>query len=137
MRTVLRLIIGCGLAGALGACGHAVNLTPLDGGQPGRGGSAFTGAPLMVKLDGKVYHGRWRNGAGADALPIPVNLPADAPIQVGRFYGQRAAGGSGVAEFTAKDGSSLVCRFRYERGQFSGSGLCESNHGRTFSLLID
>jgi hypothetical protein len=137
MRTVLRLIIGCGLVGALGACGHGIELTPLDGGQPGRGGTAFVGAPLMVKFDGKVYHGHWRNGVDAETLPEPTRVSANAGIQVGRYYGQRGAGGSGVADFTAKDGSSLVCRFRYERGQSSGSGLCQSDQGRTFSLLRD
>jgi hypothetical protein len=137
MRKALRLIIGCGLAGALGACGHVVNLTPLDGGQPGRGGTAFMGAPLMVKVDGKVYHGHWRTDGAQDALPVPTKVAANGPVQVGRYYGQRGASGGGVADFTAKDGSSLVCRFRYERGQDHGSGLCESDAGRTFSLIID
>ena len=137
MRAALRLIIGCGLAAGLAACGHTVDLQPLDGGQPGRGGTAFVGAPLMVKLDGKVYHGHWRTGADADDLPAPIQLASNAPIQVGRFYGQRGAGGSGVADFSAHDGSRIVCRFRYERGQSMGSGLCASDKGRTFSLRID
>ena len=137
MRRALRLIIGCGLVAALGGCGHTVSLTPLDGGQPARGGTAFLGAPLMVKLDGKVYHGHWRTGIDAEELPAPVRLASNAPIQVGRYYGQRGAGGTGVADFVAHDGAHLVCRFRYERGQAMGSGLCESDKGRTFTLQID
>ena len=73
----------------------------------------------------------------AQDLPAPTRVADHAPVQVGRVYGQRGAGGSGVADFNAKDGSHLVCRFRYERGQASGSGLCESDKGRTFSLQID
>ena len=137
MRGLVRLIVGCGLAGALGACSYSVNLTPLDGGEPGVGGTAFMGAPMMVNLDGKIYHGHWRTGVDAQDLPAPTRVADHAPVQVGRFYGQRGAGGSGVADFNAKDGSHLVCRFRYERGQASGSGLCESDKGRTFSLQID
>jgi hypothetical protein len=139
MRKALRLFIGLGFAGGLGACGHTVALTPLDGGEPVLTTQAFAIEPLRIKLDGKTYHGRWRTVASVQDLPVlqPDPVAPPEPIQVGRYYGQRGAGGYGVADFVAKDGSSIVCRFRYERGQSHGSGLCRSNTGRSFSLMID
>jgi hypothetical protein len=134
MRGILRLIIVGGLAAGLAGCEHQLSLTPLDGGQPGVGASQVRG-PLLVKLDGKVYRGHWRTGAAGGDLPAPK--VDRAPVQVGRYYGMRGASGYRVADFVARDGSTLVCRFRYERGQENGSGLCQSDRGRTFSLVID
>jgi hypothetical protein len=134
MRKVLGPILGCGLLAGLGACSHAVDVTPLDGGEPGRGGTRFLSrdGPLAINLDGKVYRGAW--GQALDAPP-PELVPARS-VHVGRFYGQRRAAGPGWAELRAEDGSVLTCRFSYVRGQGQGSGLCRSDQGRSFSMTI-
>ena len=134
MRKALGPILGVGLLAGLGACSHAVDVTPLGAGEPGRGGTRFLSrnGPLEINLDGRIYRGPWVQASEAP----PPELVAAGPVAVGRFYGQRGAAGPGWAELRAEDGSTLTCRFTYTRGQGQGSGLCRSDDGRSFSLLI-
>jgi hypothetical protein len=135
MRNAFRLLVALGLSAGLGACGHTVALTPLDGGQPARGQALSSRSAIALRVDGKVYRGHWRTD-DAPFDPRAADPVPPGPVAVGRFFGQRGAGGQQVAELTAKDGSTIACRFRYERGMAVGDGLCRSDTGRSFSLRL-
>lgn len=136
MRQALRLLAAAASLAGLAACGTTVALTPHDGGQPAYADGLWSRDRVAVRLDGKVYRGALRDAGPVDLRGEPPPRPARASVAVGRYYGQRGAGGQQVAELTAKDGSRIACRFSYQSGEAFGSGLCLSDAGRSFSLTL-
>ena len=128
------ILVVAGLAATLSGCVHAVDLAPLDGGRPGIGDVRVRGGGMYVHVDGKRYSGPFIEGSSPDLAVL--NGPGAGPIPTGRYFGVQGKEGRQGALLTARDGSTLACRFTHDGRVFVGSGLCRGDDGRSYALRM-
>src|SRR3712207_2342527 len=99
-------------ATGLAGCTHSVDLVPLDGGRPGIGDVGRGGNRMLVHLAGPRYTGRFipPTDSKVAALDAPAEL-VEGPVATGRYYGVHGRKGPTGAILTARDGSTIACRF--------------------------
>src|SRR5688500_16795133 len=111
-RASVRLAIILAAAALTAGCIHAVELQPLDGGQPGIGDVTLRGRGMAVRVDGKRYSGPFIPATSPE-LSL-VGGPSAGPFAAGRYWGVQGVRGHTGAVLTAKDGATIACRFSYD-----------------------
>jgi hypothetical protein len=122
------------LATVLSGCVHAVDMVPLDGGRPGIGDVRVRGGSMFVRVDGKRFSGPFIEASSPELAVL--NGPGAGPIPTGRYWGVQGKEGHRGALLTARDGSTIACRFMHDGSVHVGSGLCRGDDGRNFALRM-